>query len=682
MRSGPIPAHSRTDGPSPRGRVDARPTPLRHARDVLIASDPGLTRWRAGARAALTGIASSAAIVPLAHARQESATVGLAGIVVGIMAAARVYDDTPRDQRLTILLAIPVTLLVVGAGSLVASRSWLDQVLFCGVVFGATFIRRYGPRGSALGLLAFMSFFFSLFAHPGESDFRLSSVSIVIGVAIAYVVRFGILRDRPDRLLDGMLVAFRARATTVLETLARLAVATRDGRWRTHRLRVALAHLNDAALALEDEAEARRHQSAAADRWAMDVFEVELAVETVADVIASARQPGAHAVVRRDVAHAARALGAGIRAPDDGRGTSGAAAGTLPEWVGSKMRFAADVIAHRHPWTPPRAADAVIDEAVTAAGGSTPLGLNPDDATPAREALRPSVRLAVQASIAAALAMVAGHPVSSERWYWAVIGAFVVFLRATNRAESLSRAWQRILGTVGGVVLGVVIAAAVGGDHRAALVFLYVSIFGAFYLAPLSYAWMIVFITTALALLYDTLGNYSPALLSLRLEETLIGASIGAVVASVVLPAPARLSVDRRVADLLRESARAVDALTARDASPLPPRTRLRWARRVDRAVQRFRQATRPVWEINVPLHVPHFMESVRAAVDLAYGVRHLVALGDAPIPAAPVSDWLERIDAARAALAATAGLPTPLAVARRHAEISEQRPLRPGPHA
>lgn len=136
-------------------------------------------------------------------------------------------------------------------------------------------------------------------------------------------------------------------------------------------------------------------------------------------------------------------------------------------------------------------------------------------------------------------------------------------------------------------------------------------------------------------------------------------------------------SVDRRAADLLREALRAVEALTARDASSLPSRARLRWARRVDRDVQRFRRATRPVWEINLPLHVPRFMTSVRAAVDLAYAVRHLVArsgsaLGDAaPATAAPVSEWLERIDAARSALASTAGLPAPLAPARGRVEIS-----------
>ena len=646
----------RTSDESPR-RDAVRPAPVRHVLDLAIASDPGLTRWRAGARAALAAIGASAALVPLAQARHEPATVVLAGIVVSIMAAARVFDDTPRAQRLTMLLAAPAAIAPIALGSLAAQHLWLDQLFFCVVVFCATFARRYGPRGSVLGLLAFMGYFFSLFARTGAGDLRLASISVLVGVAIAYIARFAIVRDRPDRLLDEMLAAFRARAAALLDALARRADASTDAPWRVHRSRISIARLNDAALALEDEAEARRRRSAAADQWALDVFDLELAIETVADVVSAVRAQPAEA--RRQVARDVVTLGARLRG-NDVPAPAPSAAGTLPDSLRRKLRFACRIIAETHPWTAPAPADAVIGESVTAAGGATALGLNPDVAAPSREAMRPSLRLAIQAAIATGLAMLAGNPVSSARWYWAVIGAFVVFIRATNRAESLSRAWQRILGTVGGVVLGVIVAQAVGRNEHLALVLLFLSVFGAFYLAPLSYAWMIVFVTTALALLYDTLGNYSSALLSLRLEETLIGAAIGAVVASLVLPTPARASVERRAGDLLREAAQAVAALSAPDAPSLPPRARLRWARRVDRAAQRFRLATRPVWNINLPLHVPRYMDSVHAAVDLAYALRHLVARSGpaasdaAAADAAPESEWLARINAAQHAIAAT----------------------------
>lgn len=101
MRSRHSSAEARGARRRSRAPEDERAAPLRHALDVAIASDPGLTRWRAGARATLTAIASSAVLVPLAHFRRKPATLALAGIVVAIMAAARVYDETPRAQRIT-----------------------------------------------------------------------------------------------------------------------------------------------------------------------------------------------------------------------------------------------------------------------------------------------------------------------------------------------------------------------------------------------------------------------------------------------------------------------------------------------------------------------------------------------------------------------------------------------------
>ena len=632
------------DGDETRAR-DRRAGVVRHMLDVLIASDPGLTRTRSAARATLTAAAASLALVPLAHWRREPAALVLAGIVVGVMAAARTYEDSLGARRVTMVLAIPVGLATVGVGSMAASRPWLVQLLLCVVVFGGTFARRYGPRGSTLGLIAFMSYFFSLFAPAGANDLALTSLSIVSSVAIAYIVTFGLVRERPGRLLDRLRAAFRARAASVLDSLASLTFARGQLRWQRHRLRVTLARLHDAALALEDEAEARRHRGAAADRWAMDVFRTELAVETLAHEVDALRRTGAPARERARVATRIAALGMRVR---DGQ---------------------------RHA---PGPADAVLGEALTASGGITPLGPNPDATAAPLTAIEPTLRLSLQAAIAAAIATIAGHPVSSARWYWAVVGAFVVFMRATNRAESLSRAWQRVLGTMGGVALGVVVAQVVGGNRTAAVILLFASVFGAFYFSGLSYAWMMVFFTTALALLYDTMGNYSSALLQLRLEETVIGAGIGAVVASVVLPAPARASIERRAIDLLAAADRAVAALTASDAASLPLRARLRWARDVDRAVQRLRQATSPAWEINAPLRAPPYMESVRPAVELAYAVRHLVAQSakgavdrrDALAPTA-APEWLARIAAARTALAVAAGLPAPLAPMTRHTEIS-----------
>ena len=74
----------------------------------------------------------------------------------------------------------------------------------------------------------------------------------------------------------------------------------------------------------------------------------------------------------------------------------------------------------------------------------------------------PELRLAIQATLAVALAVVAGRAISGARWYWAVLAAYVVFIRATTVGETFSRAWQRMLGTLVGVAIGLLVATLVG----------------------------------------------------------------------------------------------------------------------------------------------------------------------------------------------------------------------------
>ena len=70
---------------------------------------------------------------------------------------------------------------------------------------------------------------------------------------------------------------------------------------------------------------------------------------------------------------------------------------------------------------------------------------------------------------------------SSNRWYWAVLTAFVIFSGTASRGETLVKAWQRVVGTLTGVVIGVVLVALVGGNVVVSVVFIFVALFMTFY---------------------------------------------------------------------------------------------------------------------------------------------------------------------------------------------------------
>ncbi|MFJ9963639.1 FUSC family protein [Streptomyces avermitilis] len=165
---------------------------------------------------------------------------------------------------------------------------------------------------------------------------------------------------------------------------------------------------------------------------------------------------------------------------------------------------------------------------------------------------RPTNRQAVQAAVAAAFALVAGQLVSPERWYWAVGAAWWIFVNTTSRGETLIRGFRRVLGTVIGIALGLLVVVPLHGAPVPTAALVGACVFGIFYSAPVSYTWMMLAVTVMAELLYGLLGVLNPHLIALRLVETGVGA-LGAVLAVLfVLPVSTHVITDAWIARALR----------------------------------------------------------------------------------------------------------------------------------
>ncbi|WP_405764731.1 FUSC family protein [Streptomyces sp. NBC_01538] len=190
---------------------------------------------------------------------------------------------------------------------------------------------------------------------------------------------------------------------------------------------------------------------------------------------------------------------------------------------------------------------------------------------------RATTRQAVQATVAAGFALVVGHMVSGDRWYWAVGAAWWIFVNTTSRGETLVRGFRRILGTVLGIALGLAVAVPVAGAAVPTAVLVAVCVFGIFYSAAVSYTWMMLSVTLLAELLYGLLGVLDPALLAVRLAETGVGA-LGALLAVVlVLPITTHATTDAWIQRALHCVHACTAEATARlaggpgmDASPDP----------------------------------------------------------------------------------------------------------------
>ncbi len=236
----------------------------------------------------------------------------------------------------------------------------------------------------------------------------------------------------------------------------------------------------------------------------------------------------------------------------------------------------------------------VSSAAVSSGDAETPPPPAPANVAGTR-GLRPTTRQAIQVAVAASLAIVVGEAVSPSRWYWAVIAAFVIFAGTNTWGETLTKGWQRLLGTALGVPSGVLVATLVSGDRVVSLVLIFVCLFCSMYFMRVAYGLMTFWITTMLALLYGLLGEFSFGLLMLRIEETAIGAVIGVAVAILVLPSNTQTAVRNDAHAFLTTLAELVETSVAHIFGDDPPSHPIEKARELDRTLQQFRETAKPL---------------------------------------------------------------------------------------
>lgn len=600
--------------------------PYERARNWVIGSDPGLLRLRMATRTTAALGLSLLALFILTRATGQPLTVALLGVVITMVASRSVNEPDPRQQRITMaLLPLPAAVSITAAAVL-APHTVVSDVVFVIVVFTAAYIRRFGARGRALGMVAFMSYFFTLYLHARLAELPWMIGAVAVGTVCTYVMSTYVMPDRPERVLRATIRALRARMAIVLDTTAEAVRTGRLDERRRRRMRARTIRLNETALMVQSQIEDKADPGTlwpgvTAEQLAPWLLDAELAIEWVATagrraaVLACEDPESMPQPTRAALVGALTQLSRAIRLPEpDGlRRAADQAERLLEEWPGTGSdpagedaggaavrRLALAIINAASATSDVRA---IVDRVAVGrplddADGERPQV--PEDAVPEEPAeeeiagLRPTTRQAIQVSVAAALAIVVGELVSPARWYWAVIAAFVIFAGTNSWGETLTKGWQRLLGTLLGVPCGVLVATLLTGHETAALAGIFVCLFCAFYFMTVTYSLMTFWITTMLALLYGLLGQFSFAVLMLRIEETAIGAVIGATVAVVVLPTNTRTAIRGDARAFLTSLSLLIEISAASmfggdSAGPSEQ------ARQLDRDLQQFRVTAKPL---------------------------------------------------------------------------------------
>ena len=158
---------------------------------------------------------------------------------------------------------------------------------------------------------------------------------------------------------------------------------------------------------------------------------------------------------------------------------------------------------------------------------------------------------ATRATTAAMLAMLIGHSLSPERWFWAVITTFVVFLGTRSRADTVYRGAQRLVGTLAGALVSVLLVAPLHGSPTLLVAAMVLCVFGWAYYILSAYVPGVFFITVLVGLVYGELGFAMGPLVELRIEEVLVGCLVSFAVAILMMPLAATRHVETRLGAVL-----------------------------------------------------------------------------------------------------------------------------------
>lgn len=155
---------------------------------MFVAPDPGRLRLRSASRAVL-GVSLAVAVAELAGL---SLAASITGGLTALLALFTVTDASVRGQAVTTALfpavGFPVLALATALhGAPLARDGALLAVVFCGV-----YARRWGPRGHALGIFAFMTFFVTQFLHAEPHQLGQLYVVVALSLLASSAVRFGL----------------------------------------------------------------------------------------------------------------------------------------------------------------------------------------------------------------------------------------------------------------------------------------------------------------------------------------------------------------------------------------------------------------------------------------------------------------------------------------------------------
>ncbi|SDP69125.1 FUSC family protein [Halobacillus aidingensis] len=522
----------------------------------MLASDPGHKRLQQAGKATLSVISAVfTTLLVLNLFGQDPLLPAIISGVCGLLGIMAVMDDTKKEKQGTTLLLPLSAICGVTLGSLLSWSAVLVSTLMILIIFCSFYFSKFGSRYFSLGMIGFITVYFSSFLKLPPAQFPWFYGAICIGISYAFLYNFIIFRDTAQQLKRSV-QSFHRQANLTFELLAEVVEDPDINQIRSKKLTENVKKLRDYANHVSTDLNSQNIRDVwpgvRTEQLRLYVFDTAMFVMTLSDSLEKLKERGAleteelRSILSRLILTLKKAEV--LKMEQEEKHLAEA------ERVILSLRDIIDKRFGEHETRPEgwlyllRRIEAIATHvtegalAIKYSGEDVPGDEWSEEKEAAEEedenkGMEASTKKAIQSVIAGTIAVIVGHLISPIQPYWVLLTTFIVQLGTPTVGRTYLKGLERSIGTVAGAIIGFFLAKSVSGQSELEVGLIFAVIFFAFYTLPVSYTVMSMFITMLIAFMYDLmLGGISYALLLARVVDTIVGAGIALTAAAFIFP--------------------------------------------------------------------------------------------------------------------------------------------------
>ncbi|KGX85603.1 FUSC family protein [Pontibacillus litoralis] len=539
---------------------------IQHYWARLSASDPGMPRLAEALKtvfSALLAVATTSVLINFFDIGEYTVQVNVFSGIIAVVCIHIIAEEPVDKRKVTFFSMGAVSFITFTLGSYLNQFMLMPDIAILITVFLAFYLSKYNTIYFSICLMAFFSIYYAVILRVEFEMVPWFYISIVNGLVYAFLIEFILLKDQPDKSLKRSMRSFHIQTNLILNLVKQLVTSPNLTSRQVKTLEKNLTKVNEYARHISGQLSntdpSTVWKGLTARELRLYVYDADMLMNTLLTTVHKLREiqqfeKSTFQNALLEVIDAIRDVK--VLRDNDAQSQLKRAEKALQvlrqeikeESIGKENEEWLYLVRRIETIT-----NHVIEGAYDLHRERQEHLKQVETYQETKEEVSHGIDLntkkAIKALIAGTISIYLGYTLTPGYPYWILLTSFIIFMGTESVGKTFKKANQRILGTILGSIIGFGIADQIS-SQLLEITIIFVCIFMAFYIYPVSYSFMIFWITVIIAILYDLLlGGITVKIMGVRIIDTFIGSYIGFLTATFIFPTKTK----DKVTDYMKE---------------------------------------------------------------------------------------------------------------------------------